>query len=190
MTNAGFVVIPNEVRQGLAGHPAWWMFVYQMVAGWSIHDTKSGRNGDFETWVPAIVRELEKLGVRTRQGTVPCDKSVRRVLWKFREWGWHGGDGAVNRARRCIVGLVRLTLSTLLGGQKRECPGSVSKWPNRRATGQRQGPPGPVSKSSVQGFQAGSSFFKDTPVDNSARAAWLQQGGPITPEALRAMYGR
>ena len=188
MTSASFVVLPYEVQQGLAGHPAWWQFVYQVVCGWSIHDTKGGRNGDFETWVPAILRELDKLGVRTRQKTLPCDKSVRRVLKCFRDWGWFGGDGKVNRARRCIVGVVRLTLSALLGGQKRECPSGVSKWSNRRATGQRQGPAGPVSKSSVQGFQEGSSFFKTEPVDNSALAAWRRHGGPIPREAVQALY--
>ena len=190
MTNAGFIVLPNEVRQGLAGHPGWWGYVYQLVCGWSIHDTKSGRNGDFETWVPAILRELDKLGARTRQGTLPCDKSVRRVLYRFRAWGWLGGDGKVNRARRCIVGVVRLTLSALLSGKKRECPSSVSKWINRRATGEKPGPAGRVSKSSVQGFQAGNSFFREAPVDNPALAAWRKQGGPMTREALLAMYGR
>jgi hypothetical protein len=183
-------VIPNEVRQGLAARPVWWRVVYELVAGWSIHDTKGGRNGDFQTYVPAILRELEKLGVRTRQGTLPCDKSVRRALGHFREWGWLTGDGAVNMARRCILGTVRLTLSALLSGKKRECPGPVSRWINRRAIGQKQGPAGPVSRSSVQGFQAGSSFFKETPVDNSALAAWRKQGGPVTPEVLQAMYGR
>ena len=190
MTNAGFVVIPNEVRQGLAGHPGWWCFVWQVVAGWSIHDTKSGRNGDFQTWVPAIVRELDRLGLRTREGTVPGDKSVRRVLGFFRRMGWLTGDGAVNMARRCILGTVRLTLSALLGGQKRECPGPVSRWNNRRATGEKPGPAGPVSRSSVQGFQAGNSFFKDTAVDNSALAEWCKQPRPLTVETLRAMYGR
>jgi hypothetical protein len=190
MTNASFVVTGGEVLKGLAGRPLWWRVVWDLVYGWSIYDTKGGRNGDFETWVPAILRELDKQGVRSRHGRLPCDKSVRRVLDFFRDMKWLAGDSKINRARRKIVGVVRLTLSALLTGIKRECPSPVSKWPNRRATGQKQGPAGPVSRSSVQGFQDGSSFFKRTSVDNPALAAWRKHGGPMPMEALQAMYGR
>lgn len=188
MTNAGFLVIADVVRNGLAGRPPWWLVVYQIVCGWQQYE--ADRRGEVQTWVPAILRELEKLGVRTRQGTLPCDKSVRRALEHLRAMKWLAGDGKVNRARRCIQVTVQLTLSALLTGKKRECPSGVSKWFNRRSTGLKPVLAGPVSKSSVQGFQDGSSFFKETPVDNSALAAWRKQGGPVTPEILQAMYGR
>lgn len=142
---AGYTAIPQAVTKWLANKEVW----KQIAVEWLY----AGARG-FErcTTARAIQKHLEQReGLQTRQGTVPCLKSIYRLIDELAKAKLLWKDAGLNKKS----GRLQLSLGRWVAQLKavlfHECPRSVSKGGSPMKTGEKpRTPDTPVSKVSVQ----------------------------------------